>query len=434
MTHAWCNDIARDAAVRAAEDGRTGPLATLEEAIVLAFGFDKASAQRACDEVNSWPEDVQKDCRCVLGDLLEQGVDRLQALVEAWRYGKGLLAARYREMFPNYPAMIPKSVSATSAVDHGNKGDGMATDGLRTERVVLEVTHDSHLSLRDWPSLRTFFGESVRVVDTHAEAVAESVAWEGARDAYRERILRLTAERDAAIRERDELRRALIVENHDALRIKAERDAAIRERDTLKARLKDSQNCSGKFWSQILVVASERDVLKARVAELEAATGGNCSSQPYGSQAASGGGEGEPVALSISPAERDGLQVIVDGVIRHGNGVVVIPGSDSLRAVESLLARHTTAPPQPRGWLRKEEREAVEFLASLDAPPCIDAARKAARIGKALLARSSPPEVVLPPFKGEVTGGPWAVAGYNSAIEVCREALAAAGVAVKEVG
>jgi hypothetical protein len=39
--HAWCHDIARDAAVRAAEDNRTGPLPTLEEAIVLAFGFER---------------------------------------------------------------------------------------------------------------------------------------------------------------------------------------------------------------------------------------------------------------------------------------------------------------------------------------------------------------------------------------------------------
>jgi len=155
--HAWCHDIARDAAVRAAEDGRDRPLPTLEEAIVLAFGFDKASAQRACDEVKSWPEDVQKDCRFVLGNLLEQGVERLQALVKAWRYGKGLLAARY-------PDMIQKSGSASSAVDHENKGDGM-----RTERITLEVTHDLDARLSDWivsvidESLGMM--ESVRVVE-----------------------------------------------------------------------------------------------------------------------------------------------------------------------------------------------------------------------------------------------------------------------------
>ena len=75
MTHAWCKDIARDAAVRAAEDGRTGPLPTLGECI----------------------------------------------------------------------AMIPKSGSASSAVEQENKGDGM-----RTERITLEVTHDLDARLADW--------------------------------------------------------------------------------------------------------------------------------------------------------------------------------------------------------------------------------------------------------------------------------------------
>ena len=35
MTHSWCRDIPRDEAVRAAEDGRSGPLPTLEEAIAV---------------------------------------------------------------------------------------------------------------------------------------------------------------------------------------------------------------------------------------------------------------------------------------------------------------------------------------------------------------------------------------------------------------
>lgn len=33
MDHAWCRDVPRDLAVRAAEDGRSGPLPTLVEAI-----------------------------------------------------------------------------------------------------------------------------------------------------------------------------------------------------------------------------------------------------------------------------------------------------------------------------------------------------------------------------------------------------------------
>ena len=70
MTH-WCRNVERDEAVRAAEDGRDGPLPRLEEAI--------------------------------------------------------------------------------ETITH--KGDDMATNGLRTERVTLEVTHKYvfHASAMDWP-------------------------------------------------------------------------------------------------------------------------------------------------------------------------------------------------------------------------------------------------------------------------------------------
>ena len=192
MDHAWCHDVSRDAAVRAAEDGRTGPLPTLEEAIALAFGCDKASAQRACDEVNSWPDDVQKDCRFFLGNLLEQGVERLQALIEAWRWGKGLLAARY-------PAMIPKSGSASSEPDHENKGDGMADNGLRTERVVIEIEHSGPepINLDDLGlHLRTRLGLFVglrRINETAAIREREKAV-----EFWKEELRSRTAERDAS--------------------------------------------------------------------------------------------------------------------------------------------------------------------------------------------------------------------------------------------
>jgi len=52
MKHAWCHDVARDAAVRAAEDGRTGPLPTLEEAIARAGQFmpPEPTHERKCTE------------------------------------------------------------------------------------------------------------------------------------------------------------------------------------------------------------------------------------------------------------------------------------------------------------------------------------------------------------------------------------------------
>jgi hypothetical protein len=90
-------------------------------------------------------------------------------------------------------------------------------------------------------------------------------------------------------------------------------------------------------------------------------------------------------------------------------------------------------PPQPRGWLTQEERNALEWWCEKKGPVAHEQVEAWINSLCNLLARSSPPEVVLPPFKGEMTGGFWALAGYNSAIQVCREALAAAGVAVKEV-
>ncbi len=458
---AWCKDTARDAAVRAAEDGRTEPLPTLGEAIVRAFGFDKASAQRACDEVKSWPEDVQKDCRFALGILLEQGVERLQALVEAWRYGKGLLAARY-------PDMIPKNVSASSAVDHENKGNGMsgstwfpaserpapappATNGLQTERVTLEITHKSPTSAAEFLPRRLWWdrnGESVRVVE----------------DAHFDDLAQVAMERDAAIRERDTLRAERITQALTADRFAA----AVMEADTLRARVAeleaDVNDCNiilGNRWRDAVSVVTGK-------AAPAASGGGEQSNQPLadggrprGERAesatadsspslsldtpgapadgadptASGGGEGEPVA--ISPAERDGLQVIVDGVVRHGNGFVVVPGSDSLRAVESVLARHTTAPPQPRGWLTQEERALVQswerhytqgahYAQSPSHTNDIAAEMgKLAEVCRAFLARSSPPEVVLDAFPTDETGE------FFSRRDVIK-ALAAAGVAVKE--
>jgi hypothetical protein len=408
MTNAWCHDTARDAAVRAAEDNRTGPLPTLGEAIARPFA-----------------------------DAAERS----------------------------------PTVSKT----------GEPQSGMRTERVTLEVTQlndGGYKPASEWNWDFCFRGESptdgesVRVVDTHAEAVAESVAWEGARDAYRGRILRLTEERDAAIRERDayqeeyyKLRAARITQSLTADRFAA----AVSEADTLRARVAeleaDVNDCNiilGNRWRDAVSVVTGK-------AAPAASSGGEQSNQPLadggrprGERAesatadsspslsldtpgapadgadptASGGGEGEPVA--ISPAERDGLQVIVDGVVRHGNGFVVVPGSDSLRAVESVLARHTTAPPQPRGWLTQEERALVQswerhytqgahYAQSPSHTNDIAAEMgKLAEVCRAFLARSSPPEVVLESWRE--------AAGEVVSLDDVRAALAAIGVVVKEVG
>lgn len=99
--------------------------------------------------------------------------------------------------------------------------------------------------------------------------------------------------------------------------------------------------------------------------------------------------------------------------------------AEELSRVRDRVAELESAP-AASGWLTPEEREAVEWLSQLDQY----AARKHARVAQALLARSSPTEVVRPGTQ---------VRYHSMSVEDQRDAqwivaLAAAGVTVKEVG
>ena len=276
MIHAWCRDVARDAAVRAAEDGRTAPLLTLEE--------------------------------CIDG-------------------------------------MFPKSVSASSAADHENKGDGM-----RTERITLEIVHYGPESAAGWEwkyhiRPRHIF-ESVRVVEeTHFDDLAQ---------------------------------------------VAMERDAAIRERES---------------WKLLADRTNERlSAAEARVAELEAA---------------SGGGEGEPVAWGISNPGHPHFGNCEVWTVRTTEEIAKAVYSDAQGWQHFPLYR---APPQPRAWLTGDERELIAGITDDD-----EYTEDGQNIAKALLARSTPPEVVLDAFPTDETGESFSRRDVVAA-------LAAAGVAVKEVG
>lgn len=233
--HPWCRCTARDEAVRAAEDGRRGPLPTLAEAI---------------------------------------------------------LAAR---------AMMPKSVSGSSGPEPEN-----TVNGMRTERITLEITHDLDAPLGDWivqvidESLG--YGESVRVVEESAPAAngaagTEPDAWgvrrKGGVDAVVHRLFRSSAE---------------------------------------------------------------------------------CSAEQYG---------GTVVPLYASP-------------------------------------------PPARGWLTEEERDLIAGITDDD-----DYTEEGQNIAKAILARSTPPEVVLPGDSDRFRYGDDAIANRD---RQWLAALAAAGVKWKEVG
>jgi len=299
MEHAWCRDPSRDERVRAAEDGRTAPLPTLEECIE---GQKQLQTARPCGGTDPAPSRGER---------------------------------------------------------------GAADTCMQTERVTLEITHDGkHGPVSTWPFECGSHGKCVRVVE----------------EAHFDDLAQVAMERDAAIRERD----AAVAESERRLRLC----------ETMK---RDGD--SARFHAA---------VAQARVAELEAA---------------SGGGEGEPVAWEYDIPTPHGTGRGVSNldprkhpeVWQQGTGV---PATDARPLYRS--------PPQPRGWLTGEERRFVHWWAYENREPTdkeLDAFKIAA---KALLARSTPPEVVLPDWvKMCVSHG-----RQNQLLA----ALAAAGVEVEEVG
>ena len=151
-----------------------------------------------------------------------------------------------------------------------------------------------------------------------SERVACERAWEGARDAYRGRILRLTEERDAAIREREELRDSL--NRCPECNGEGQHDSGGMDASGEWINLPcDGCRSTGKMQGYVQAT----DKLRARVAELEAA------------QAASGGGEQPRGWLT----ERDTKTLIDAAVFLSGKGE-----RGMSEAIEWLLARST--PPE----------------------------------------------------------------------------------------
>jgi len=390
----WCHDTARDEAVRAAEDGRTGPLPTLEECI----------------------------------------------------------------------AMLPKSGSSTSAVEHENKGNGM-----RTERITLEVTHDLDARLSDWivevidESLGLM--ESVRVVEDDRVLAASKKLIEVDQEAALRgfdtttfqrlwisaiaRVLGLELARpprskcdnpgDGSIPSPGILASPALVEAHQQIAtLTTERDDAIRERDAHKEeyyKLRAEKITQALTADRFASAVAEADTLRARVAELEAQTStageGSCAAQ-----AASGGGEPQCVSSgSCGATTGDSVQdwhlassgrepvawlcEWTDHTSLHQSQAEAERAADG-DVVPQPLYRE---PPQPRGWLTEEEREIIAGIADDD-----EYTEEGQNIAKALLARSSPPEVVLPFVDPALAR---MVYGRDSE---WLAALAAAGVPVKEVG
>ena len=337
MEHAWCSDAGRDAAVRAAEDGRAGPLPTLEEAISRA---GKIGA-----------EDPRADAKCT-------------------------------------------------------ERDNSTVSGLRTERVTLEIT-----GAPGWRvSVTGRDVESVRVVE----------------EAHFDDLAQVVMERDAAIRERDTLRARV-----------AELEAA--------ANTPDPETC-GWAWAEACAMLDRGgDPRKANVPamwdrcrtelgstakfaeEANAGAGSNHAAPP-----ASGGAEGEPAQWAV---------LYPTG--RLGSSFDTKDQADSLARNQSLYELTVVplyrSPPPPRGWLTEKERACLEkmrdelkrLLLSMSLKTVIGQNTERDFIAiESILARSTPPEVVLPkpPFaRSNVAYSDWMMC-----LNAVNDSLAAAGVKVKE--
>ncbi len=102
--------------------------------------------------------------------------------------------------------------------------------------------------------------------------------------------------------------------------------------------------------------------------------------------------------------------------------------NERLSAAEARVAELEAASgggEQPRGWLTEDERKALRWVCSIT-PIDTGKANEHFSALRALLARSSPPEVVLESWRE--------AAGEVVSLDDVRAALAAIGVAVKEVG
>jgi hypothetical protein len=314
----------------------------------------------------------------------------------------------------NRPGPLPTLEEAIAGVTERrpvDAGGGGNVTGSRTERVTLEITHQhlSHASAFDWPYMvANYFhrnGESVRVVE----------------EAHFDDLAQVAMERDAAIRERDAAKSDA---EKSAVRIKSQaenvayfrrdRDETVSERDA---------------------AIRERDALKARVAELEADVA-DCNilfGDRWREAVSAVTGKAAPAASGAAGTEPDAWGVWRDGSVesvahrRFRNSA-----EHSAEHLGGTVVPLYAVPQAAKGWLTQEEREVISYFREAcqgqheraignDSPRCGEIYGRRDAILRRLLARSSPPEVVLP-------------RGWEVEVAEIRKALAAAGVTVKEVG
>jgi hypothetical protein len=394
MTHAWSTDPARDAAVRAAEDGRDRPLPTLKEEIAGVFP-KSVSASSAAEQENKGDGMATNELRTERGVTNRRSV--YKAIDRERDYQESLGPDRSdgnQRSVGDYCTMLSSYTAKLIAAWTDNPGDTQALDVFRKiAGIAVHCMEDHGIVDRGSQSVRIVTDEEIdapEVFDQDGDRVL--IAWE-------------------------RLAKAL----------KAERDAAIRERDVEKRRAdRDSVKCSA--------LAEKVLSLRDRVAELEAEVEqerrdadravAEAMTEIRRLEAASGGGEGEPVAWGVMIGGKIDQHAGSDALFVDKEEADEWCHDAAMSNLGTVVPLYR-APPPPRGWLSEDDRRVLSQAADvLDNTK----AHAHAKFVRNLLARSTPPVVMLPfvdPALARIV--------YGRDTEWLAS-LAAAGVAVKEVG
>ena len=421
MSHSWCRDIERDEAIRAAEDAAA-----------------------------NWR-------RLEVGEVIEEG-DEFQKkdgnwlpVDHAW-VGEAVAVYhrphRRRRVPPPDSRDLPAAVAElrervarleAAANPRPDPGTGWR---LLAEDEVIEQGDEWLLPpayLDNWEPTCCQGDTPQRTQLTYRRRVVADATL-GSGDAFAfDEIVRLTAERDAAIRERDAAREeaekaTALAKGLEEKRLyfRLDRDAAREECERLKARAAELESNANAATILAKIRESEWNVASALAAEANA----ELSSAP----AANAGGVSNPEPISGAGKSRGSgnQEPVLYGVLWEGRPrveawdvrdteeqAVRLAGTDGtvIPLCAAPVAESATTPP-PRGWLTRHERwrlgEMVAWLQGRAAehPDTIHGGlceSYAADIA-ALLARSSPPRVQLPP---EIAGM------YDAAL--VRNAIRAAG-------
>ena len=446
MSHSWCRDIPRDEAIRAAEDAAAAERAALPDhrdlptavaelrervarlEAVIPKSVSVSNAEEPENKGGTMPDiDPGTGWRLLAEDeVIEQGDEWLTppSYLNVWQatcYRGG--GATPRRTGDTYRRRVEAKDTQPAPVP--------AADGLRAERVTPPSWQE-----RKWDEALAVIcdgGDWGRGNNFDHGVIGALVIWaDGEMD-------RLAAERDAAIRERDAAREeaekaTALAKGLEEKRLyfRLDRDAAREECERLKARAAELESNANAATILAKIRESEWNVASALAAEANA----ELSSAP----AANAGGVSNPEPISGAGKSRGSgnQEPVLYGVLWEGRPrveawdvrdteeqAVRLAGTDGtvIPLCAAPVAESATTPP-PRGWLTRHERwrlgEMVAWLQGRAAehPDTIHGGlceSYAADIA-ALLARSSPPRVQLPP---EIAGM------YDAAL--VRNAIRAAG-------